>query len=66
MIPADWLVAYSTEHPHSALGMLPPARFAQRWREENGAGTTPPSSSPTGSLREASSVGATVPANTNQ
>lgn len=30
VILADWLVAYNTEHPHSALGMLPPARFAER------------------------------------
>jgi putative transposase len=65
VILADWIVSYNTEHPHSALGMLPPARFAERWREENGAGTTPPSSRPTGSLREASSVDATVAANSN-
>jgi putative transposase len=30
---ADWRAAYNSEHPHSALGMLAPARFAQRWRE---------------------------------
>jgi hypothetical protein len=65
VILADWIVSYNTEHPHSALGMMPPARFAERWREENGAGTTPPSSRPTGSLREASSVDATVAANSN-
>lgn len=64
VILADWILAYNTEHPHSALGMLPPARFAEHWREQNGA-TTPPSSRPTGSLREASSVDATVAANTN-
>jgi putative transposase len=65
VILADWIASYNTEHPHSALEMLPPARFAERWREENGAGTTPPSSRPTGSPREASSVDATVPANMN-
>ena len=36
VILTDWIAAYNTEHPHSALGMLPPARFAERWREENG------------------------------
>jgi hypothetical protein len=64
VILADWIVAYNTEHPHSALGMLPPARFAARWWEENAA-PTPPSSRPTGSLREASPVDATVPTNTS-
>ena len=33
VILADWRVAYNTEHPHSALGMLPPARFAASLRE---------------------------------
>jgi transposase InsO family protein len=28
VILADWIVAYNTEHPHSALGMVPSARFA--------------------------------------
>jgi len=50
VILADWLVAYNTEHPHSALGMLPPARFAERWRAENAA-PTPRCDRPTGSLR---------------
>jgi putative transposase len=65
VILADWVASYNTEHPHSALGMLPPARFAAQWREENGGGPTPPSSRPTGSLGEASPRGATVPATTN-
>src|SRR5690606_41281996 len=38
IILADWISAYNTEHPHSALGMVPPARFAERWREENEIG----------------------------
>jgi putative transposase len=59
VILADWIVAYNTEHPHSALGMLPPARFAERWREENGA-PTPRCARPSGSLREASAETATV------
>lgn len=65
VILADWISSYNTEHPHSALGMLPPARFAERWREQDRGAPTPPSSRPTGSLREASAAGATVPANTN-
>lgn len=31
---ADWHAAYNAEHPHSALGMLSPARFAAGWREQ--------------------------------
>ena len=65
VILADWLIAYNTEHPHSALGMMPPARFAERWWEENGA-PTPGSTRPTGSLREASVDPATVAADTDQ
>jgi putative transposase len=64
VILADWLHAYNTEHPHSALGMLPPARFAARWREENGA-PTPRCVRPTGSLREASARAATVAVDRN-
>jgi len=29
VILADWVLAYNTEHPHSSLGMLPLARFAE-------------------------------------
>ena len=64
VILADWLYAYNTEHPHSALGMLPPARFAERWREENGAPTSR-CARPTGSLRETSARAATVAVDTN-
>ena len=64
VILTDWIAAYNTEHPHSALGMLPPARFAERWREENG--TPPPRSGrPTGSLREAAVDPATVQVDTD-
>jgi len=28
----DWRVDYNTERPHSALGMMAPARFAASWR----------------------------------
>lgn len=34
LILAEWLAAYNAEHPHSALGMLAPARFAAAWRPE--------------------------------
>lgn len=27
----DWRTAYNCERPHSALGMLSPAEFAQAW-----------------------------------
>jgi transposase InsO family protein len=64
VVLADWIVAYNTEHPHSALGMLPPARFAERWRSENGA-PTPRRARPTGSLREASAKVTKLPATTN-
>jgi putative transposase len=30
----DWREEYNTYRPHSALGMLTPAEFAARWREE--------------------------------
>lgn len=64
VILADWILAYNTEHPHSSLGMLPPARFAERWREENDA-PTPGCARPSGSLREVSVGSATVAASTN-
>jgi len=64
VILADWIVAYNTEHPHSALGMLPPARFAERRREENGA-PPPCSTRPSGSLRRAAVGTATVRADTD-
>jgi putative transposase len=64
VILADWLVSYNTEHPHSALGMLTPARFARRWRAQHAA-PTPRSTRPTGSLREVSVGPATVAADTD-
>jgi transposase InsO family protein len=64
VIVADWIVAYNTEHPHSALGMLPPARFAERWREED-AVPAPRSTRPAGSLRGAPARAATVAGTTN-
>jgi len=65
VILADWITAYNTEHPHSALGMLPPARFAARWREDNGGAPAPQEARPPGSPPEAPAQGATVEANTN-
>jgi len=59
VVLADWIVAYNTEHPHSSLGMLPPVRFAELWREENGS-PPPRCVRPTGSLREAAVDPATV------
>ncbi len=31
VLTADWRQAYNAEHPHSALGMTSPARFAATW-----------------------------------
>lgn len=64
VVLADWVLAYNTEHPHSALGMLPPARFAELWRAENGA-PPPRSDRPTGSLREEAVDPATVQVDTD-
>ena len=38
LILAEWLEGYNSSHPHSSLGMLPPARFAAAWRPEAGLG----------------------------
>jgi putative transposase len=32
VLVADWRIEYNTYRPHSALGMLTPAVFAERWR----------------------------------
>jgi len=32
VLVADWRTEYNTYRPHSALGMLTPAEFAQHWR----------------------------------
>jgi transposase InsO family protein len=32
---ADWRIEYNTYRPHSALGMLTPAVFANQWRRTN-------------------------------
>jgi putative transposase len=37
LILADWHAAYNAEHPHSALGMVAPARFAAAWRTQEAA-----------------------------
>jgi len=71
LILADWHAAYNAEHPHSALGMVAPARFATRWREQHTERpcerrATPRSPRPTGSLREASAADATVRPDTDQ
>jgi len=34
LILKDWRADYNAGHPHSALGMLSPVRFAARWREQ--------------------------------
>ncbi len=36
LILAEWRTAYNAEHPHSALGMRSPARFAVAWRPADG------------------------------
>ena len=71
LILDEWRVDYNAGHPHSALGMLSPERFATRWREQHTERpcerrATPPSPRPTGSLREASAADATVHPNTHQ
>jgi putative transposase len=33
VLVADWREEYNTYRPHSALGMLTPAEFAERWRD---------------------------------
>ena len=38
LILAECLERYNSGHPHSSLGMLPPARFAVAWRPEAGLG----------------------------
>jgi len=32
VLAADWRIEYNTYRPHSALGMLTPVEFAERWR----------------------------------
>jgi transposase InsO family protein len=32
VLVADWRIEYNTYRPHSALGMLTPVEFAERWR----------------------------------
>jgi len=32
VLVADWREEYNTYRPHSALGMLTPAAFVERWR----------------------------------
>jgi len=35
VLVADWRTEYNTYRPHSALGMLTPANFADQWRRTN-------------------------------
>ena len=35
VLVADWRTEYNTYRPHSALGMLTPAEFADHWRQTN-------------------------------
>ena len=37
LLVEDWRLDYNTNRPHSALGMMAPARFAASWRR---SGTT--------------------------
>ena len=34
----DWRVEYNTQHPHSSLGWLSPAAYAERWNERQAVG----------------------------
>ena len=56
LILADWHAAYNAEHPHSALGMVAPARFAAAWRTQEAAN----GAARDASLREASEADITV------
>jgi transposase InsO family protein len=33
VLVADWCIEYNTYRPHSALGMLTPADYADQWRQ---------------------------------
>ena len=35
-LAADWQAGYNHEHPHSALGMMSPTRFAASWQRIEG------------------------------
>ncbi len=35
VLVADWQTDYNTYRPHSALGMLTPAEYAERWAKDN-------------------------------
>jgi transposase InsO family protein len=39
VLAADWRADYNTEHPHSALGMMSPERFAASLRSPSGLAT---------------------------
>ena len=34
----EWRVEYNTQRPHSSLGWLSPAAYAERWKELQPAG----------------------------
>jgi len=38
LLVEDWRIDYNANRPHSALGMLAPARFAEIWRERHAHG----------------------------
>ncbi len=56
---ADWREDYNECRPHSALGMMAPAKFARAWRARHGAATAslrsprglPPRGGPTTTLQ---------------
>ena len=33
VLAEDWRTDYNVNHPHSALGMMAPARFAASWQQ---------------------------------
>jgi len=35
VLVADWRTHYNTHRPHSALGMLTPAEYADQWAKNN-------------------------------
>jgi hypothetical protein len=69
LILAEWRSAYNAEHPHSALGMLSPARFAPAWPQRRAATQAARAASlrsSTGLARKASETDAPVRPETDQ
>lgn len=42
VLAEEWRLAYNEEHPHSALGMVTPSRFAASWQKPGSKTEQPP------------------------